>query len=66
MSALCLPAQAQTVTYIHTDALGSPVVETDANRNVIERNEYEPYGRSNQPRTTAPAIPDTSTMPQPG
>ena len=55
MSALCLPVQAQTVTYIHTDALGSPVVETDANRNVIERNEYEPYGRSNQPLDDGPA-----------
>ncbi|WP_223250213.1 polymorphic toxin type 50 domain-containing protein [Marilutibacter maris] len=53
--ALGLPAQAQTVTYVHTDALGSPVVETDANRNVIERNEYEPYGRSNQPLDDAPA-----------
>ncbi|WP_190238502.1 RHS repeat-associated core domain-containing protein [Marilutibacter maris] len=54
-TALGLPAQAQTVTYIHTDALGSPVVETDANRNVIERNEYEPYGRSSKPLDDGPA-----------
>jgi RHS repeat-associated protein len=40
-----LPAQAQEVYYIHTDALGSPVAETDANRNVVARFEYEPYGR---------------------
>ncbi len=53
-SALCLPAHAQTVTYVHTDALGSPVVETDANRNVVERNEYEPYGRSSQPLDDGP------------
>lgn len=28
---------AQTVTYIHTDALGSVVAETDVNGNVINR-----------------------------
>lgn len=32
------------VKYQHTDALGSVVVVTDANRNVVERREYEPYG----------------------
>jgi RHS repeat-associated protein len=37
-------ARAQTVEYIHTDALGTPVAVTDANRNVIERSEYTPYG----------------------
>lgn len=37
-------ATAQTVTYIHTDALGSPVAETDASGNVINRFSYEPYG----------------------
>jgi RHS repeat-associated protein len=37
-------AAAQTVTYIHTDALGSVVAETDANGNVIKRYDYEPYG----------------------
>jgi RHS repeat-associated protein len=31
--------------YQHTDALGSPVAVTDQNRNVIERTEYEPYGK---------------------
>lgn len=36
--------QAQTVEYIHTDALGTPVAVTDVNRTVIERSEYEPYG----------------------
>ena len=38
------PARAQTVTYIHTDALGSVVAESDANGNVIKRYDYEPYG----------------------
>ncbi|WP_157515111.1 RHS repeat-associated core domain-containing protein [Luteimonas abyssi] len=38
-------ARAQTtIRYVHTDALGSVVAVTDANRNVIERREYEPYG----------------------
>ena len=40
---------AQTVVYIHTDALGSVVAETDANRNVLERREYEPYGQQLAP-----------------
>ncbi len=37
-------AAAETITYIHTDALGSPVAETDAAGNVIRRTVYEPYG----------------------
>lgn len=42
--ALVSSARAQTVTYIHTDALGSVVAESDANGNVIKRYDYEPYG----------------------
>lgn len=34
----------ETVTYIHTDALGSVVAETDEAGNVIKRYTYEPYG----------------------
>ena len=41
-----------TSKYQHSDALGSPVVVTDANRVVLERNEYEPYGK-----VIAPASP---------
>ncbi|MET7143349.1 RHS repeat-associated core domain-containing protein [Xanthomonas sp. PPL139] len=37
-------ASAQTVRYVHTDALGSVVLVTDRDRNVVERGEYEPYG----------------------
>ncbi len=37
-------ASAQTVTYIHTDALGSVVAKSDANGNVMESYDYEPYG----------------------
>jgi RHS repeat-associated protein len=38
-----------TIKYQHTDALGSPVAVTDANRVVIERYVYEPYGKSSSP-----------------
>lgn len=37
-------AQAQTVTYLHTDALGTPIAVTDAAGNIIETSEYSPYG----------------------
>ncbi|MBO9881032.1 RHS repeat-associated core domain-containing protein [Xanthomonas sp. D-109] len=37
-------ASAQTVRYIHTDGLGSVVLVTDGDRNVVSRNEYTPYG----------------------
>jgi len=39
------PSNAVIATkYQHTDALGSPVVVTNASGTVIERNDYEPYG----------------------
>lgn len=37
-------AAQETVEYIHTDALGSPVAVSDAAGTVIERTVYEPYG----------------------
>lgn len=43
---LSLVALAQkTVTYIHTDALGSVVATSDADGNVTQTREYEPYGQ---------------------
>ncbi|WP_126962104.1 RHS repeat-associated core domain-containing protein [Xanthomonas arboricola] len=42
----CLDVSAQTVRYVHTDALGSVSALTDSSRNIIERREYEPYGAS--------------------
>lgn len=36
-------ASGQSITYIHTDALGSVVAESDADGNVIKRYGYEPY-----------------------
>lgn len=35
---------AERISYIHTDALGSPVAITDTRGVVIERKLYEPYG----------------------
>lgn len=37
-------SKAGTVTYIHTDALGSVVAESDESGNVTKRYDYEPYG----------------------
>ncbi|WP_082065057.1 RHS repeat-associated core domain-containing protein [Xanthomonas sp. MUS 060] len=48
-------ASAQTVRYIHTDGLGSVVLVTDKDHNVVERSEYEPYGSLlNRPVTDGP------------
>lgn len=48
-------ALAQTVRYVHTDGLGSVVLKTDKERNIIERGEYEPYGSLlNRPLTDGP------------
>lgn len=44
LAAVTISTQAQTVEYLHTDALGSVVAVTDASRTVLERREYEPYG----------------------
>ncbi|MCC4596064.1 RHS domain-containing protein [Xanthomonas campestris pv. phormiicola] len=52
---LMATANAQTVIYYHTDALGTPVAVTDASGNVVERSEYEPYGSLlNRPLTDGP------------
>ncbi len=37
---------AGTVTYIHTDQLGSPVAETNAAGTLTQRFRYEPFGQS--------------------
>jgi len=34
-----------TPKYQHTDALGSPIAVTGANKAILERSEYEPYGQ---------------------
>ncbi|SOD50479.1 RHS repeat-associated core domain-containing protein [Pseudoxanthomonas wuyuanensis] len=33
-----------TIKYQHTDALGTPIAETDANKTILRKSEYEPYG----------------------
>ena len=46
-----------TVRFQHTDALGSPVAVTNANRAVVERSEYEPYGLLlNRPPSNGPGL----------
>ena len=48
---------AATVTYQHTDALGTPVVKTNASRTVVQRSEYEPYGKLlNRPLENGPGF----------
>jgi len=39
-----LPEPTLAVVYLHTDALGSPVAETDESGGVLKRTRYEPYG----------------------
>ena len=41
-----------TVTYQHTDALGSPVATTSSPKAVLQRSEYEPYGYQLTPALT--------------
>lgn len=41
---IVFPVAAQTVTYIHTDALGSVVAESDAEGRITKQYSYEPYG----------------------
>jgi RHS repeat-associated protein len=51
------PATAGSIEYIHTDALGTPVAITDADRNVLQRSEYEPYGKLlNRPAEDGPGF----------
>lgn len=38
-------SSAAVVKYQHTDALGSPVVVTRQDREIVEETEYEPYGK---------------------
>lgn len=45
LSAFVTSAQ-EVVRYIHTDALGSPVAESDEGGNIVARFAYEPYGGS--------------------
>ena len=44
-----------TVTYVVTDPSGSPIVQTDANGNVISEVRYQPYGEPTQLVGSQPA-----------
>lgn len=39
-------AQTDTVTYVYTDPQGTPLVEADAQGNIVARYDYTPYGSS--------------------
>ncbi len=44
-----------SIKFQHTDALGTPVAETDTAGTVVQRSEYDPYGRlNNRPLTDGP------------
>jgi RHS repeat-associated protein len=47
-------ATAATTTYIHTDALHSPVAETNGAGTVTLRTRYEPYGKTLMPPVQGP------------
>jgi RHS repeat-associated protein len=55
---------AETITYQHTDALGTPVLKTSASRVILERREYEPYGKLlNLPLESGPGFTGHDTDP---
>ncbi len=45
LASLSMVTRAQTIEYVHTDPLGSPVAITNQTGQIIERTEYEPYGQ---------------------
>lgn len=53
LGAACTAAPAQTVTYIHTDPVGNPVLATDANGDVVWKESYKPYGEEQKNPTAA-------------
>ena len=44
LASLSMVTRAQTIEYVHTDPLGSPVAITNQAGQVIERIQYEPFG----------------------
>lgn len=38
-----------TLSYYHTDALGSPIAKTNASGSVLEKTKFEPYGLMDRP-----------------
>jgi RHS repeat-associated protein len=52
---LPLVGSTETITYQHTDALGTPVATTNAGKAVLQTSEYEPYGKLlNRPMEDGP------------
>ena len=44
MLATSIVSGQEMIRYVHTDALGSPVAESDEAGNIVARYDYEPYG----------------------
>jgi len=44
LASLLLPVWSDTITYVHTDMMGSPIAETDESGNVLWREHYTPFG----------------------
>src|SRR5690606_4696696 len=57
-------ASTETIPYQHTDALGSPEAKTNASRVLVQRREYEPYGKLlNAPLESGPGYTGHDTDP---
>jgi len=44
LASLLAQVRSETITYMHTDALGTPVAATDESGNVLWREHYTPFG----------------------
>ncbi len=43
---VCAPLSLADVVYVHNDALGSPIMESDANGDIISKSHYKPFGET--------------------
>jgi len=53
---LALGASAETIIYFHNDLSGTPQLATDANGNVVWKENYRPYGDRLNNQLPAPII----------
>jgi len=44
LASLLAQVRSETITYVHTDMMGSPIAETDESGNVLWREHYTPFG----------------------
>jgi len=48
LASLLTQVRSETITYMHTDALGTPVAATDESGNVLWREQYSPFGEKQE------------------